>query len=71
MMKMVRNLYDKLPTDELLFLIYSTYEDYTEKSTKSKELLSSPKRERIAESLMRKGLITEKRYAELVGAPID
>ena len=67
LMKMVRNLYDKLSTDELLFLIYSTYEDYTDKSSKSKELLSPSKRSLLAKNLLQKGLITEKRYFELVG----
>ncbi len=67
MIQMVRNLYDRLTTKELLFLIYSTYEDYTEKSSVSNDLLSSPKREMLAKSLLRRGLITEERYAELVG----
>lgn len=66
MMKMVRDLYDKLSTDELLFLIYATYGSYTEKSRKSEELLSPSKREKLARRLLKKGLITQKRYNELV-----
>lgn len=66
MMKMVRDLYDRLPTDELLFLVYLTYEEFTEMSEKSRELLSEPKRIELATRLLRRGVITEKRFAELV-----
>lgn len=66
MIKMIRDLYDKLSTDELLFLIYVTYPEYKELSEISNELLSSPKREEIAKKLLEKGVITEMRYTELV-----
>lgn len=66
MMKMVREMYDKLSRDELLFLIYATYKEYTQKSTISDRLFSPQKRREIAEGLLRKGIITEQRYFELV-----
>jgi len=66
LLKMVRELYDKLTTDELLLLIYITYDDYTLKSSRSKELLKTNKRNKIAKNLLRKGVITEKKYKELV-----
>lgn len=66
MIKMIREMYDKLSREELLFMIYITYPDYKEKSKVSDELLSLPKRKEIAKKLLKKGMITEKRYKELV-----
>lgn len=66
MIKMVRSLYDKLTVRELLFLIYITYDEYTQKSSISKELLSPQNRRKYSKKLLEKGLITEKRYNELV-----
>ncbi|MGQ9722386.1 MAG: hypothetical protein ACUVXA_13805 [Candidatus Jordarchaeum sp.] len=66
MMKMVREMYDKLSKEELLFLIYLTYNEYKQKSRISDELLSQQKRKEIAKKLMEKGVITEERYVELV-----
>ena len=64
-MKMIRELYERLSVDELLFLIYISYPEYREKSLFFEKLLSR-KRE-LAESLWKKGLITEKRFKEIVG----
>jgi len=66
MMRMVRRLYDGLTVDELLLLIYVTYGEYTERSRVSDSLLAPANRRRLAASLLRKGAITEDRYAELV-----
>jgi len=66
MSKMVRELYDKLSRDEVLLLIYSTYKDYTEFSSVSDKILSPIKRERLAKSLLKKGVISEKRYKEIL-----
>jgi hypothetical protein len=66
MSKMVRELYDNLSRDEILLLIYSTYKEYTEFSTVSDKILSPRKRERLAKSLMDKGIISEKRYNEIL-----
>lgn len=63
-MKMARKLYNDLSVEELLFLIYVTYPEYREKSIRSKELLS--KKRELAKRLLEKGLITEKRFMELI-----
>jgi len=63
-LKMIRNIYDKLSKDELLFLMYITYPEYRENSTYYEELIKRKKE--IAQSLLRKGLITKKRYEEIV-----
>jgi len=65
--KLVRELYDKLSRDELLLLIYSTYPEYTELSTVSNRILESRKKERLARGLLKKGVITEERYREIMG----
>ncbi len=65
-MKLIRKLYEKLTTDELLFLIYATYDEYTEKSHKAKRLLTKRSRTRLAQQLLEKGIITKGRYLELV-----
>jgi hypothetical protein len=67
MMKMIRELYDKLSRDELLFLIYITYPEYKQMSKISDELLSTKRRKEIAGRLLKKGVITEGKYQELVG----
>jgi len=48
MMRMTRELYDKLTKNELLFLIYITYEEFKEKSKVSKSILSRDNRVRLA-----------------------
>ena len=67
-MKMIREIYDKLSKDELLFLIYVTYDEYTQKSSVSENLLSQERRVKLASSLLKKGVISEKRFKELVEA---
>ena len=62
-----RELYDKLSENELLFLIYATYGEYTEKSDISNRLLSSASRKKFTKSLLEKGLISEERAKELIG----
>lgn len=66
LMKMTRQIYDKLTTEELLLLIYVTYEEFKEKSKISKRILSKNNRNRLAHNLFKKGVITETRYNELV-----
>jgi hypothetical protein len=71
-LKMIRNLYDKLSNDELLFLIYITYPAYIKYSNISDKLLRDKnKRKQLASDLLRKGLITEIRYNELLEANYD
>ena len=65
-LKMIRELYDRLSDEELLLLVYITYPEFKERSDISDRLLSPKKREEIARKLLKKGLITEKRYREIV-----
>jgi len=63
---LIRNIYDKLNGEELLFLIYSTYPEYTEFSKVSDDLLKNvSNRNKILNNLLSKGVITEERYEEL------
>ena len=65
-LKLLRSLYDKLTRDELLFLIYITYPEYTEFSQVSNRLLKNEfMKSKLLESIFSKGLITEERYNEL------
>jgi hypothetical protein len=66
-LKLIRNLYDKLSEDEMMFLIYVTYSEYTKLSNVSDRLLKDKnKRRQLSENLLKKGLITEERYKELI-----
>lgn len=62
-MNIVRSLYDSLTSDELMFLVYKTY-GFTEKSDVIDRLLDNKKS--LAGGLLKKGVITEKRYRELI-----
>jgi hypothetical protein len=65
-LKLLRNIYDRLSKEELLFLVYVTFPEYTEFSKISDNLLNnSSNRRRILSNLLRKGAITQKRYEEL------
>jgi len=59
----IRSVYDRLTDDEFMFLVYMTY-GYTEKSDRFDELLK--RRKQLADSLLRKKIITYQRYLELV-----
>lgn len=65
-MKLIREIYDRLTREELLFLVYITYPTFEEKSDVSEELLKPDKRKIIAGSLLKKRIITEKRYNEVI-----
>ena len=60
---LIREIYDKLERDELLFLIYQTYPEYIEQSDIYERLIAN--REALADSLFAKGMITNKRHSEL------
>ncbi len=62
--KLVRTLYDRLSRDELLLLIYLTYPEYTEKSEEFDRVMR--RRKVLARSLLKKGIITEQRYKEIL-----
>ena len=65
--KLIRDIYDKLTKEELLFLIYITYPEYIEYSNVYDRLVRDrKKRLQLSEKLLRKGLITEERYKELI-----
>lgn len=61
--KLIRSIYDHLTDDEFMFLIYMTY-GYTEKSDRFEVLLK--RKNELAESLLRKKIITRQRYLELL-----
>ena len=56
--KIVRELYDKLTMEELLFLIYDTYPDYIEKSNVYKDI--ECKKSQLVENLIKKGVMDRK-----------
>ncbi len=62
--KIVRELYDKLTSEELLLLIYDTYPEYIEKSKVYKDI--KIKKELIAKNLLKKGFIDEERYKAII-----
>ncbi len=61
-MKLIRNLYDKLTVEELAVLLY---EDITEASALV-DGLNHKYKYKVIEGLYKKGYITEKRYRELL-----
>jgi hypothetical protein len=66
-LKLIRELYDKLSVNELLFLIYNTYPESAKFSSVSdKYLKDRTLRERYAKGLLNKGIISKDRYNELV-----
>lgn len=65
--KLIRDLYDKLTKEELLFLIYVTYPEYIEQSNVYDRLvLNEDKKNQLSKSLLKKGIITKERYEELI-----
>jgi len=64
-LKLVRSLFDELSDDELMFLVYLTY-GYTEKSEVIDRLMNQ--RQYLADNLLAKGIITKKRYQEIMDA---
>ena len=66
-LKLIRGIYDKLSKEELLFLIYLTYPKFIEYSNVYDRIVKNEeKRKQLCGSLLKKGLITEERYAELI-----
>ncbi len=61
--ELIRSIYDQLTDDEFMFLIYKTY-GYTEKSDVFEKLMR--KKNIIVARLYKKGVITYKRYIELL-----
>lgn len=61
--KLIRSIYDQLTDDEFMFLIYKTY-GYTINSDVFEKLMK--KKDVIATRLYKKGVVTYKRYKELL-----
>ena len=68
--KAVRMLYDPLTVQELLLLVYSTFGDWAKRSVVYNEVMSAEFRKKVAEGLLKKGVITKERYRELVEAKV-
>jgi hypothetical protein len=66
-LKLVREIYDKLSKEELLFLMYLTYPSFKEYSNIYERLVKNvARRKRICDNLLKKGVITLDRYEELI-----
>jgi len=66
-LKLLRDIYDKLSKEELLFLMYLTYPKFIEYSNIYERLVKNEaRRKRICTSLLKKGVITLDRYKELM-----
>ena len=66
-LKLLREIYDKLSKEELLFLMYLTYPSFIEYSNVYERLVKNEqRRKRICDSLLKKGVITLDRYEELI-----
>lgn len=66
-LKFLREIYDKLSKEELLFLMYLTYPSFIQYSNIYERLVKNPQRKkRICDSLLKKGVITIDRYEELI-----
>jgi uncharacterized protein YwgA len=67
-LQLIRQMYDPLSKDELLFLVYTTYPEYTELSSEYERLVGDKRnRKRMADTLLHRGLVTKERYNELIG----
>jgi len=66
-LKFIREIYDKLSRDELLFLMYVTYPEFIEYSNAYDKLVKNEqKRKNLCNSMLKKGIITLDRYGELL-----
>jgi hypothetical protein len=65
-LKFIRKIYDKLTSNELLFLVYDTYPEFLERSRVSDELIKNRNTaQRIITGLFTKNMITSERFEEL------
>jgi hypothetical protein len=70
-LRMIREMYDPLSKDELLFLVYVTYPEFAEASQEYDRLVNDKhNRLRLARGLFARGVVTEERYQELIGETI-
>jgi uncharacterized protein YwgA len=71
-LKLIRDIYEKLSKEELLFLIYVTYPEFVEFSSIYDRLVkNSERRNELSQSLLKKGLITKGRYEELTACVLE
>ncbi|MCL4376241.1 hypothetical protein M1558_01990 [Candidatus Parvarchaeota archaeon] len=65
-LKLLREIYDSLSTDEFLFLVYTSYPNFEKNSEIYNNLIKNAKiRKQILESLLNKGIISKEKYMEL------
>lgn len=70
-LRLIREMYDPLSKDELLFLVYVTYPEFAEASQEYDRLVNNRhNRSRLARNLFARGIVTEERYQELIGEAI-
>ncbi len=65
LIKFIREVYEKLDEDELLFIIYCSYPEFMEKSDKCKFLFNKDIKLKTINSILKKGLISEQKAEEL------
>ncbi len=71
-MQLIRSIYDRLSKDELLLLIYVTYPEYVDLSSAYDRLVGDQDRRRtLAASLLKKGVLTEDRYNEIIHSKVQ
>lgn len=71
-LKLIRDIYEKLSKEELLFLIYVTYPEFVELSSVYDRLVKNrERRNQLSQSLLKKGLITKGRYEELTACVVE
>ena len=63
-LKMIRSIYDNLTIEELLLLMYITYPEYIEKADKWGAIQKN--KERISKNLLRKKIISESKFREIM-----
>lgn len=63
---LTRHIYDKLTVDELLFLVCDFYPEHTDLSNVQDRYKSPATRRRLADSLLKKEIITQERHEELI-----
>ncbi len=68
-LELVRIFYDDFTRDELFLLLSDYHKEYFTSQTVDKEYVSN--KEKISLQLLERDLITESRYQELVGHPVE
>lgn len=70
-LRLIREMYDPLSKDELLFLVYVTYPEFAEASQEYDRLVNNKHNKiRLARGLLARGIVTQERYQELIGETV-